>query len=111
MATGHERLDARSLALHRAVAEKLRARPELLDIAHDNLNRWYETAGRSRPYLDAWRDILQRPVGEVLAVLESEGTGMDCERLTALRQASPFAGVLEPKERWAIYSAFEKGSK
>jgi hypothetical protein len=27
--------------------------------------------------------------------------------MTALRQCSPFAGVLEPKERWAVYARFE----
>lgn len=27
--------------------------------------------------------------------------------MAALRQASPFAGVLKPAERWAIYEAFE----
>jgi hypothetical protein len=26
--------------------------------------------------------------------------------MTALRQATPFAGVLEPAERWAIYEKF-----
>jgi hypothetical protein len=27
--------------------------------------------------------------------------------MTELRQATPFAGVLEPAERWAIYARFE----
>jgi hypothetical protein len=26
--------------------------------------------------------------------------------MTALRQATPFAGVLDPAERWAIYEKF-----
>jgi hypothetical protein len=29
--------------------------------------------------------------------------------MTAMRQATPFAGILEPKERWAIYEQFEPG--
>jgi len=33
--------------------------------------------------------------------------GEESERMTALRQATPFAGVLEPAERWAIYARFE----
>jgi len=32
--------------------------------------------------------------------------GEESERMTALRQATPFAGVLEPAERWAIYEKF-----
>ena len=99
---GHQRLDQRSLALHRAIAGKLRSHPELMAIAHDNLERWSKSAGRSQPYWDEWRKILARPLPEVLDLLEEES-----ERMTALRQATPFAGVLEPAERWAIYSQFE----
>ncbi len=27
--------------------------------------------------------------------------------MTAMRQSSPFAGILTPKERWAIYERYE----
>src|SRR5215813_6628526 len=101
VSSDHERIDRRSLALHRAIAGKLRADPSLLAIAHDNLDRWSRTSGRSQPYLDAWREILKRPLDEVLTLLVE-----DSERMTAMRQSSPFAGVLEPKERWAIYAEF-----
>jgi hypothetical protein len=36
---GHQRLDRRSLALHRAIAEKLRTNPALIAIARDNIER------------------------------------------------------------------------
>jgi hypothetical protein len=98
---GHRRLDRRSLELHRAIAAKLQARPALLEVALDNLERWSASAGRSQPYWEAWREILSRPLPEVLALLEEES-----ERMDALRQATPFAGVLEPAERWAVYSRF-----
>jgi hypothetical protein len=99
--TGHQRIDQRSLALHRAIAGKLRADPSLLAVAHDNLERWSAQKGRSQPYWDAWRDILKRPLDEVLAIMVEES-----ERMTAMRQASPFAGILTPRERWAIYDEF-----
>jgi hypothetical protein len=99
---GHQRIDRRSLALHRAIAEKLRADPALIQIAHDNLDRWSAKGGRSQPYWDAWRAILKRPLPVILELLEEES-----ERMTAMRQATPFAGVLEPAERWAIYERFE----
>jgi len=81
-----------------------RARPELIEIARENLARWSKMNGRSQPYWDAWREILDRPLPEVLDLLEEKS-----ERMDALRQATPFAGVLEPAERWAIYKRFERG--
>jgi hypothetical protein len=99
---GHQRIDQRSLALHRAIAGKLRVHPELIGIACDNLDRWTAAGSRSQPYWDAWREILSRPLPEILDLL-----GEESERMTSLRQATPFAGVLEPAERWAIYARFE----
>jgi hypothetical protein len=102
---GHRRIERRSLELHRAIAEKLRAHPGLIEIARDNLARWSAASGRSQPYWDAWGRILNLPLAEILALL-----GEDSERMAALRQATPFAGVLEPAERWAVYARFEPHS-
>jgi hypothetical protein len=99
--SGHRRIDERSLALHRAMADKLREQAELLQIARDNIARWRVTAGRSLPYLDEWQRMLDGPLDKLLSAIESDG-----ERMTALRQSSPFAGVLTPRERWAIYERF-----
>jgi len=98
---GRQRIERRSLELHRAIAAKLRAQPQLIAIAHGNLARWSAAAGRSQPYWDAWREILNRPLPEILDLL-----GAESERMTALRQATPFAGILDPAERWAIYARF-----
>src|ERR1017187_6226009 len=98
---GHLRIDQRSLALHSAIAEKLRANPALIAIALDNIERWSRAGGRSQPYWDAWREILKRPLPEILDLMVE-----DSESMTALRQATPFAGVLTPAERWAIYDEF-----
>ena len=102
---GHARIDARSLAMHRAIAAKLRRSPELFAIAWDNLHRWEQTAGRSAPYLKAWAELLRKPVEEVLGLIQQ-----DSETMRAMRQNSPFAGVLTPKERWEIYDAFAVGT-
>ena len=91
--------------MHRTIAEKLRRKPELLAIASENMERWRPTAGRSTPYLDAWEAILRRPLEEVLRVIQE-----DSEQMRAMRQSSPFAGVLSPKERWEIYDAFAVGT-
>ena len=91
--------------MHRAIAGKLRQSPELVGIALDNLRRWRINAGRSGRYLDAWAEILKGPAEEMLGLLEQ-----DSEYMRAMRQASPFAGVLSPKERWEIYDAFAVGT-
>jgi hypothetical protein len=89
--------------MHRAIADKLRARPELIEIAWDNIERWYESSGGAKPYLDQWRRLLEYPPEELFSLM-----CRDDERMAALRQSSPFAGVLEPKERWAIYERFAR---
>jgi len=66
--------------MHRVIAEKLRANPALLEIAHDNLDRWSLNGGGSQPYWDEWRQILRRPLEEVLVLLVE-----DSERMAALR--------------------------
>jgi hypothetical protein len=99
---GHQRIDQRSLATHRAIAEKLRADPALIEVARGNLDRWSRENWRSQPYWDAWREILNRPIEDILAALVEES-----ERMTALRQTTPFAGILAPAERWAIYARYE----
>ena len=101
--TGHARIDRRSLEMHRAIAEKLRNQPALMEIAWDNLNRWLASGGHSQPYFEAWREILGRPLPEVLELLIEES-----EKMTSLRQNAPFAGVLTPAERWGIYERFEQ---
>jgi hypothetical protein len=104
-APGHQRFDPRSLELHRAIAGKLRADPALIQAARDNLDRWSLANGRSQPNWDAWREILNRPLEEVLSLLVEES-----ERMAALRQGTPFEGILTPVERWAIYARFESRS-
>ena len=103
--TGHARIEARSLALHRAIAEKLRLHPDLLAIAHDNLKRWMAEPGHSQPYFEEWQRILANPFEKILTLIVE-----DSGRMTALRQCTPFAGVLTPRERWKLYDAFAAGT-
>ncbi len=105
MLAGHARVEARSLAMHRAIAVKLREQPELISIARDNLSRWMSEPGRSRAYFEDWLRILEGPFEEVLELIVE-----DSERMAALRQCTPFAGVLTPRERWWIYDSFATGT-
>ena len=101
----HDRIERRSLALHKAIAAKLRGQPDLLATAQDNIERWSRQRNNSQPYLDEWREILRGPLSEILELIEQ-----DTPRMGELRQSTPFAGVLDPRERWHIYDTFESGA-
>jgi hypothetical protein len=96
----HRLAEERSIALHAAVAAKLRADPALVKRARQRLERWAAEGLAHPEYVSAWREVLLLPLDEICRLL-SEPT----ERMRALRQATPFAGVLTPRERWALHRA------
>jgi hypothetical protein len=100
----HQELDQRSLALHRLVADKIRRDPALLDQARRTLSRWRETVcERSQPYLYQWEQVLNTGLEASLALAVE-----DSERATALRQSSPFSGLLTNQERFAFLKAWKQ---
>ena len=97
----HDWIDRRSLALHEAVAAKLEAQPELLEVARANLRRWLSTHPAAP--LFEWSHLLQTtPLPKLLVLLRSTS-----DESARLRQSSPFAGLLTPRERQAILSDHE----
>jgi hypothetical protein len=100
----HDWIDQRSLALGRAVADRLRQRPELMDVARGNLRRWMtQNSTRTLPVLREWLDLLDG--GDLAAVLGA--LTADTESARRLRQSSPFAGALTPAERWKVLREYE----
>ena len=99
--TGHERIDARSLAMHRLIGAKLRGDPALVSEARSTLERWLARGSCAGPYYHQWQEILRQPLEQIVETL-----GEDSERMTALRQSSPFAGILSNQERWALLEEF-----
>ena len=98
----HRVIEARSLAMHCLIAQKIGSDPRLLDTVQRNLAAWRSRYGDSVPLaLDEWRDILDRPWPEIAALMIDPG-----EPATRLRQSSPFAGVLTQAERRHVYEAF-----
>lgn len=97
----HGDIDARSLALARAVVARIDADPRRagLDRARTTCRRWLDrgvtAAAEWSRLLDAgpWEEVRR-------ALLDPSDVGR------ALRQNSPFCGILTPKERWAIYREF-----
>lgn len=102
-ASGHRKNDLRSLRLHQVIAEKLRADPiSVLRKARANVDKWRDDVS-SAYYVREWDSLLSGPMDRLLEVMLE-----DSEHATALRHASPFAGVLTPQERWTIYRAFRE---
>ena len=95
----HQEIDARSLELHRLIAAKVRRDPALLDRVRRTLERWREpgSRGRSDTYLAEWDRLLEQGLEPLLATAVEES-----ERAAALRQCSPFTGILSPAERFAF---------
>jgi hypothetical protein len=96
----HGRLDGRSLALHRLVAEKVLANPALLDKARGNPRRWQRSHGSPSLALAEWERILTGTVDQVARFLVERS-----KMATRLRQSSPLTGILTEPERLAIYES------
>lgn len=100
----HELTDHISLELGRRVADRLRQRPELLQLARANLDRWTRLNANAPTLLRCyaeWRELLDHPLEEICTVLTSES-----EEARRLRQNSPFAGVLSAREVWELKRRF-----
>lgn len=98
------REDRRSLALHRAIADRLTADPTTtLNHARRNLTLMRDRNPRADNLLAEWDNILSRPVDAIVnTMLDANQSARD------LRKVTPFAGVLGPKERTLIYRQFAR---
>lgn len=98
----HRILDARSLAMHCKIVQKISRDPRLLEKAKANLSRWGAKIDGPKPrYLKEWQEILDKPWQTIAEKMTSM-----TEDATRLRSSSPFAGILNEKEREQIYAAF-----
>lgn len=81
-----------SLAYHRLLAERLT--PDVVEEARARLRRW-ERADRIDPrWAREWHAVLGGSLNQIAQVIASDGG-----RARALRQTSPFAGMLTEHER------------
>ena len=102
--SSHAWIDARSLALGRLIALRLREQPKRLDIARAILGRWQQIcAPNVQATLAEWQEILEAGLDATATVL----TGTD-ERSVRLRQSAPFAGeqIVSRRERQALWRQF-----
>jgi hypothetical protein len=95
----HYDLDERSLRLHRLIAEKLRREPQRFAMVQATLAHWQQVVDpRAQPYVQSWQELARQGMQACL-----EAAVQPTEQGQALRQASPFAGVLTHKERFAFF--------
>jgi hypothetical protein len=94
----HPLAEERSLAYHRAVGLRLLADSSLVGVARARVEAWLIRGEPHPEYARAWRDVLARPVSEVVAAITDPS-----EAARAMRQVTPFAGFLPPRERWVIW--------
>ena len=99
----HLALDTASLEMARRIAAGLATHPHWITHARSNLRRWQsrnsDAPGLLRCYQE-WLTILELPIEEIQRRLVEPS-----EEGQRLRQSSPFAGVLSPREVWAIKRA------
>ncbi|MDE0230794.1 MAG: helix-turn-helix transcriptional regulator [bacterium] len=92
----------RSLFLHAAIAKELRVRrTEIIEIARLNISRMRSVNPHAWRLLDDWERILHGTTSQIVACMLDPG-----EHGRDLRQVSPFAGVLTPAQRVAVYRSF-----
>ncbi len=94
----HRLAEERSIAFHRAVAQRLREDPSLLQGARERIVAWKASGTLAEPYALAWTKLLEGSLESLLAFLVDEG-----EEARTLRQVTPFAGVIDPRARWQIW--------
>ena len=93
----HRLGEARSLAMHRAIAARLPSEPRLLAMAKARVHDWLRSRQVHPEYAQAWAKLLDQPIESVAIALTT-----DDESGRALRQVSPFAGALDARTRWQI---------
>ena len=89
---GHRRAELRSLAYHRALAQRLD--PRAIRDARLRLDRWRGEGKIHGLYAERWEKLLSRPIDQI-----ARSISRDTPAARDLRQNSPLMGVLREPER------------
>jgi len=96
----HRLAEERSVAYHRVIAERLPDQPAILDRARRRVRDWLASGPAAPPSATRWAAVLASDPSSIAAFLVERS-----EQADELRQSSPFAGALNPRERWQIWRA------
>lgn len=99
----HQWIDLVDLAMHRAIARKIRRQPKLFKRAQRTLAHWEKARRSCSPPLREWKQILrQNDMNSVLRLLtrpDDEGQ--------RLRSTAPFCGILTEREVRAVWARYD----
>jgi hypothetical protein len=84
----HAKIDEENRERDRRLADMLRRRPQIIDVAKKNLARWIALWGESNPAWDEWSLLLRMLTPQQLADFLESNT----PKANRLRQSSPFLG-------------------
>jgi hypothetical protein len=97
-------IDLVDLAMHRAIARKIRRAPKLYRRALRTVARWQRAKRACPPALREWRELLAKnDMDSVLRILmrpDEEGN--------RLRSTAPFCGILNLQEVEAIWARYDQ---
>lgn len=98
------REDQRSLAYHHAITEKIKQDPvSFLERAKQTLKKMMVQRPFARELLVVWQQWLTLPLDDLLCKMLDPAP-----KARELRQVSPFAGFLSPKERVVVLKQLRK---
>jgi hypothetical protein len=91
----HRLAEERSVAYHAVIAARLARDPAILERARGRAAR---RAKEGDSYASEWVELLALTEAQIAAHIVERSDRMD-----ALRQSTPFAGALAPRERWLVH--------
>ena len=89
----HRLAELRSIALHEAIGAEIARRPELVEDARRRVRTSSADGTLAAEHRDAWLRILDRRIEDIVAFLRA-----DTKEARELRQATPFTGIVGPRE-------------
>jgi hypothetical protein len=101
----HRLAELRSIALHEAIGTEVASRPELVEDARRRVRSASAEGKLAASHRDAWLRILDRRIEDIVAFLRA-----DTEEARELRQATPFTGIVGPRERWRIWRSVREAT-
>jgi len=99
----HQWIDLVELAMHRAIARKIRREPKLFRRANRTLARWQRARGACSANSREWKQILRdNDIETVLRILTREN-----DESQRLRSTAPFCDILTQDEVEAIWARYD----
>jgi hypothetical protein len=94
----HRLAEERSLAYHELVGARLITDNSVVLRARTRVEQWSKDGSVHERWVAAWRRLLTLAPAELQRALVERS-----DEANALRQVTPFAGVIDPRTRWRLW--------